>query len=148
MLQIQKEVEWLIPQLQSIILDNSRLIKLLSEAEERMKNSELFKDLCNIKTSIEINNKVEISIREKGTNMMLENGLKKFEMLDGTTIQLNSTPGALVISEWVQLDPKYYKEKTTIAMDKILVKKDFMDWLILNPGVTIESEYKFIIKSK
>lgn len=33
-------------------------------------------------------------------------------------------------------------------MDKVLVKKDFMDGKILDPGIMIESDFKFVIKSK
>ena len=36
--------------------------------------------------------KEESELREQGKQIMLENGLKKFEMLDGTVVQLNCTP--------------------------------------------------------
>lgn len=143
-----QQVEWLIPEIQSIIIDNAELNISLLELEQELKNMKIHDHINRIKNKIKENEEREAQLREQGKQIMLDNGLKKFEMLDGTTIQLNSTPGALVVAEWVQLDPKYYKEKTTITMDKVQVKKDFMEWLILDPGVTIESEYKFIIKSK
>lgn len=144
----QEQVQGLIPQITEIVLFNSEIRKELEEREEELKNSLLYLQVEWYKKLIKENEEKEAQLREQGKQIMLDNGLKKFEMLDGTTIQLNSTPGSLVIAEWVQLDKKYYKEKTTVTMDKVQVKKDFMEWLILDPGVTIESEYKFIIKSK
>lgn len=120
----QEQVQWLIPKIINASL-YARDIRGKKEFEEQ-----------------------EAQLREQGKQIMLDSWLKKFEMLDGTIIQLNSTPWALVIAEWVQLDPKYYKEKTTITIDKVQVKKDFMEWLIFDPWVMIESTYNFVIKSK
>jgi len=144
----QEQVQWLIPQIQELQKIKIDATKKLEEFENILKNSEPYKIIEWLKEIIKKAEQWEEWLREQGKQIMLDNGLKKFEMLDGTTIQLNSTPGALVVAEWVQLDPKYYKEKTTVTMDKVQVKKDFMEGLILDPGVTIESDYKFIIKSK
>lgn len=144
----QEQVQGLIPEITRISLFTQEVKRDLEQAEKEMKESNLYKHIWWLKDYIcELETK-EAQLREQGKQIMLDNGLKKFEMLDGTTIQLNSTPGSLVIAEWVQLDNKYYKEKTTITIDKVQVKKDFMEGLILDPGVTIESEYKFIIKQK
>lgn len=143
-----QQVEGLIPKINKVSLFIQEIKRELEETEELMRESLLYLRIEWYKKLIKESEEEEAQLREQGKQIMLDNGLKKFEMLDGTTIQLNSTPWALVIAEWVQLDQKYYKEKTTVTMDKVKVKSDFMEWLILDPGVSIESEYKFIIKQK
>lgn len=143
-----QQVEGLIPQIQRVSEFMQDMKTSLKKAEEEMEKSLLYHQIEWYKKLIKEMELEDQQLREQGKQIMLDNGLNKFEMLDWTTIQLNSTPGSLVIAEWVQLDPKYYKEKVTVTMDKVQVKKDFMEWLILNPWVTIESEYKFIIKNK
>ena len=143
-----QEIEGLIPKITRTSLFIQEVKRELEEAEAKMKSSPDYMNIEWLKYFLNQYETQEKELREQGKKIMLENWLKKFEMLDWTTIQLNSTPGALVIAEGVQLDPKYYKEKTTVTMDKVQVKKDFMDWLIMDPGVTIESDFKFIIKSK
>ncbi len=144
----QEQIGWIIPKIQRISEFMQDIKTSLKEAEEEMEKSLLYHQIEWYKKLIKEMELEDQQLREQGKQIMLDNGLKKFEMLDGTTIQLNSTPWALVIAEWVQLDKKYYKTKVQVTMDKVQVKKDFMEWLILDPGVTIESEYKFIIKSK
>lgn len=144
----QEQVQGLIPKITKASLFIQEVKRELEKAEAEMKESLLYMQIEWYKLLIKDTEKEESELREQGKQIMLDNWLKKFEMLNWTIIQLNSTPWALVIAEWVQLDPKYYKEKTTVTMDKVQVKKDFMEGLIFDPGVTIESEYKFIIKSK
>lgn len=141
------QIEGIIPKITKTALFIQEIKRDLEEAELKMKNSPDYLNIEWLKFFLNQYEKEEKELREQGKQIMLDNGLKKLDMLDGTTIQLNSTPGALIVAEWVQLDPKYYKEKVTVTMDKVQVKKDFMEWLILDPGVTIQSEYKFIIKS-
>jgi len=143
-----EQVEGLIPRITQAVLSCQDAKKKLDGMEQEMEKSLLFQKISLCKKVIQDFEKEEKELREQGKQIMLDNGLKKFEMIDWTVVQLNSTPWSLVIAEWVQLDSKYYKEKTTVTMDKVLVKKDFMEWKILNPGVTIESEYKFLIKQK
>ena len=144
----QEKVQWLIPRITRLSIEKISIQNDINRIQKELEESPLFLELHNTKQFLIIMEKEESELREQGKQIMLENGLKKFEMLDGTVVQLNSTPWALILEEWVQLDKKYYKEKTTFTMDKVQVKKDFMEWLILDPGVTIESDYKFIIKSK
>ena len=66
-------------------------------------------------------------------------------MLDGTIVQINKTPGALIIEEGATFDEKYYRVKKEI--DKTAIKKDFNAGIPLE-GCYIQSEYRFIIKSK
>ena len=144
----QEKVQWLIPRITRLSIEKISIQNDINRIQKELEESPLFLELHNTKQFLIIMEKEESELREQGKQIMLENGLKKFEMLDGTVVQLNCTPWALILEEWVQLDKKYYKEKTTVTMDKVQVKKDFMEWLILDPGVTIESDYKFIIKSK
>lgn len=143
-----QQVEWLIPQINSISLEKMDLQNDISIFQKNIEDSDDYVMLQECKQKLKNLEEQEAQLREQWKQIMLDNGLKKLDMLDGTTIQLNSTPWALIVAEWVQLDPKYYKEKVTVTMDKVMVKKDFMDWLILDPGVTIQSDFNFVIKSK
>jgi len=142
----QEKVQWLIPRITRLSIEKISIQNDINRIQKELEESPLFLELHNTKQFLIIMEKEESELREQGKQIMLENGLKKFEMLDGTVVQLNCTPWALILEEWVQLDKKYYKEKTTVTMDKVQVKKDFMEGLILDPWVTIESDYKFIIK--
>ena len=144
----QEKISGIIPKITRTSLFIKEVKRELEKAEAEMQESLLFHEIEWYKKLIKDAEQEEAQLREQGKQIMLDSWLKKFEMLDWTTIQLNATPGALVIAEGVQLDPKYYKEKTTVTMDKVQVKKDFMEGLIMDTGVTIESEYRFIIKSK
>ena len=55
--------------------------------------------------------------------MMLENDIKEITTLDGTTISLQFTPGAIVIEEGAEVPEEYWKVKTTRDIDKISLKK-------------------------
>lgn len=69
-------------------------------------------------------------------------------MLDGTTIALHKTPGALVIEDESMVPLNYWKEKTTKSIDKVSLKSDFNNGVPLDPSIYIQTDYKFVIKSK
>ena len=145
MLPVQKEVEGIIPTIQSITLENFKLQSEIAQKEDELKNSPLYQEIQSLKQLLKGNENMEIELREKGKNIMIENWLKEFEMLDGTIVQLNKTPWALIIEEWATFDEKYYRVKKEV--DKAQIKKDFNAWVPIE-WVYIQSDYKFIIKSK
>ena len=49
--------------------------------------------------------------------------MKEFTTLDGTTVALQFTPGALVISEGAIVPSDFMRTKTTTEVDKTAIKK-------------------------
>ena len=80
--------------------------------------------------------------------MMLENDIKEITTLDGTTISLQFTPGAIVIEEGAEVPEEYWKVKTTRDIDKIALKKAFTEGKITDERIYIQKDCKFIIKQK
>lgn len=141
----QEQVTWLIPTIQSNAIEMLELQAELARKEEELKSSPLYREVEEIRQMLKSAEKYDTEMRENGKMMMLTNGLKEFEMLDGTIIALHKTPGSLKIEEWAVFAEKYYRVKK--ELDKTAIKKDFNDWVPLE-GCYIESDYKFVIKSK
>jgi hypothetical protein len=79
-------------------------------------------------------------------DMMVNKGMKKFEALDWTIVQLNKKPWALVIEdESIESLNEYRKEKITISLDKASLKKDIKEWIIID-GVFIKEDFTLVIK--
>lgn len=71
----------------------------LARKEEELKSSPLYREVEEIRQMLKSAEKYDTEMRENGKMMMLTNGLKEFEMLDGTIIALHKTPGSLKIEE-------------------------------------------------
>jgi hypothetical protein len=78
---------------------------------------------------------------------MISNGLKKFEALNWTIIQLNETPWALIIENEKIVPKEYIIKKITKTIDKKQLKEDIKEWLILE-WVSIKKDYNLVIKYK
>lgn len=149
---IQKNIEGLVPSIQSLSLETIQLTGLIAKKEAELKNlpevirleKEIF-DLMVEKRKLE--NK-ESELREQWKMMMLENDIKEITTLDGTTISLQFTPGAIVIEEGAEVPEEYWKVKTTRDVDKISLKKAFIEWKITDERIYIQKDCKFIIKQK
>lgn len=149
---IQKNIEGLVPTIQSLSLETLQLTGLIAQKELELKNlpevirleKEIF-DLMVEKRKLE--NK-ESELREQWKMMMLENDIKEITTLDGTTISLQFTPGAIVIEEGAEVPEEYWKVKTTRDIDKISLKKAFTEWKITDERIYIQKDCKFIIKQK
>jgi len=128
---IQKNIEGLVPTVQALSLQNIQLTGLIAQKESELKNlpevirleKEIF-DLMVEKRKLE--NK-ESELREQGKQMMLENGIHDITTLDGTTISLQFTPGAIVIGEGAEVPDEYWKVKTTRDIDKMALKRAFIE---------------------
>ena len=70
---VQKEVEGLIPTIQSITLENFKLQSEIAQKEDELKNSPLYQEVQSLKQLLKGNENMEIELREKGKNMMIEN---------------------------------------------------------------------------
>lgn len=142
---IQEKVAWLIPSIRTTQIEISKYKTQLLEVEEELRNSPTYKLVNELKWIISDLEKNENDMREQAKNMMIENNLHDFTTLDWQTVQLNKTPWALVIDDWAVIDEKYYRIKKEI--DKAQIKKDFNAWLITDPNIYIQSDYKLIIKA-
>ena len=149
---IQNNIEGLVPTVQALSLQTIQLTGLIAQKESELKNlpevirleKEIF-DLMVEKRKLE--NK-ESELREQGKMMMLENNIHDITTLDGTTISLQFTPGAIVIEEGAEVPDEYWKVKTTRDIDKNALKRAFTEWKITDERIYIQKDCKFIIKQK
>lgn len=141
-----EQVQGLIPTIQSITLENLKLQAEIAQKEEEMKNSALYQDIQTLKNLLKQNETLDTELREKGKQIMLQNNLKDLEMLDGTTISLHKTPGSLKIASDENIPEEFWRVKREV--DKIALKKAFLAGECLDPNITIESSYTFVIKQK
>lgn len=145
-MELQTQVGSLIPTIQSLTLENMQLNTAILQKEIELKQSPIYLELQELKNKQELVTRKEEEIRNEAKQIMLEKGVKKLTMLDGTEIQLNATPGAIVIEDEGKVPEKYWKEKTTRSIDKIALKKDFNSGVPLDPSIYIESTYNLVIK--
>jgi len=112
----------------------------LAEYPENQELEELNKQLTEVTAE-------DTELRTLAKNKMIDAGMKKFEALDGTTIQLNKKPWALVIEdESIEALNDYKKEKVTVSIDKKQLKEDIKEWIIID-GVSIKEDYTLVIKN-
>lgn len=140
-------MEWLVNQIISLSATKSQLAAQIKELEETIHQSAEWENLQELKTSMQEIETKENSMRETAKNHMLEKDLKKIELLNGMTVQLDATPGALIIEDESKVPDEYWKEKTTRAVDKTKLKADIKEGVYVE-WVSIEKDYKFKIISK
>ena len=136
----------IIDTLNGIELITTKLNLELFNKKEALKNLELYKEIQDIEISIKQLQQQEEQIREQGKQILLNAWLKKFEALDWTVIQLNSTPWALVIEDESKIPKEYIKEKITTSIDKKTLKEDIKQGLIID-WCSIEVDYNLVIKN-
>ena len=136
----------IIDTLNSIELMTNKLNIELSNKKEALRNLDIFKEIHDIEISIKELEKQDEQIREQWKQILLTAGLKKFEALNWTTIQLNSTPWALKIEDESKVPKEYIKEKITTSIDKKTLKEDIKQGLIID-WVSIEVDYKLVVKN-
>ena len=136
----------IIDTLNGIELITTKLNLELFNKKEALKNLELYKEIQDIEISIKQLQKQEEQIREQGKQILLNAWLKKFEALDWTIIQLNSTPWALFIQDESKVPKEYIKEKITTSIDKKQLKEDIKQGLIVD-WCSIEVDYNLVIKN-
>lgn len=124
----------------------SKLNLELLNKKEQLKNLPLFIEIQDLETSIKELDKQEEQAKEQGKQIMIESWLKKFEWLDWTIVQLNKKPWALVIENETLIPKEYFKEKTTVSIDKTTLKKDISEWLIVE-WCYISEDYSLVIKN-
>lgn len=143
---IQSKVEGLIPTLQNLGLESLKLQTIVMEKEAELKASKLYIELQESKLELQTNESQTEALREQWKDLMIQWGLKKIEMLDGTEISLKASPWSLFVWEDVKLEDEWYK--TTKTLDKVKIKKAFNEGILFPQEVYIESDYSFTIKHK
>lgn len=149
---IQKNIEGLVPTVQALSLETIKLTGLIAQKEAELKNLpeviRIEKEISDLKIKKRESENKENELREQWKMMMLENDIKEITTLDGTTISLQFTPGAIVIEEGAEVPEEYWKVKTTRDIDKIALKKAFTEGKITDERIYIQKDCKFIIKQK
>jgi len=149
-MEIQAQVEGLIPTINALEYSRVQLIAEIAEKEKTLQEipvvQKMTAEIQCLKKLLAENQTQEAELREHGKNTMLENGLKEFTMLDGTTVSLHGTPWALVIDEGAVIPEEYYRVKKEV--DKTALKKAFNDGKITDERIYISKDYKFVIKQK
>lgn len=148
---IQKNIEGLVPTVQALSLETLKLTGLIAQKEAELKNLpeviRIEKEISDLKIKKRESENKENELREQWKMMMLENDIKEITTLDGTTISLQFTPGAIVIEEGAEVPEEYWKVKTTRDIDKIALRKSINDWIEFE-WIKIVKDCKFIVKTK
>lgn len=149
---IQTNVEWLIPNIQSLSLTQIQLSGQIATLEAELANLpeviRIEKELFALKVARKEAENKELELRNQGKDMMMMNNLKEFTTLDGTVVSIQFTPWALVVEDGAVIPDEYYKVKTTRDLDKKAVKEAFNEGKITDPRVYIQKDCKLNIKSK
>ena len=138
--------QWIINFIQQTQIMKSNLNLELLNKKEQLKNLPLYIEIQDLEISIKELEKQEEQAKEQGKQIMIESWLKKFEWLDWTIVQLNKKPWALVIENEDLIPKEYFKEKTTVTVDKTTLKKDISEWLIIE-WCYISEDYSLVIKN-
>lgn len=149
---IQTNVEWLIPNIQSLSLTQIQQSAKITLLEQELANLpeviRIEKELFALKVQRKEAENKELELRNQGKDMMMMNNLKEFTTLDGTVVSIQFTPWALVVEDGAVIPDEYYKVKTTRDLDKKAVKEAFNEGKITDPRVYIQKDCKLNIKSK
>lgn len=139
--------QWIVDQLNKITVYTLTKKAELAKKQEELKQIDLYNEIQDLEYEIKELAKQETELKEQGKNILLDSGIKKFEALDGTIIQLNKKPWALVIEHEDDITDDYYNEKVTRTLDKKKIKEDMAQWCVFD-WVYIKEDYSLVIKHK
>lgn len=149
---VQTNVEGLIPNIQSLSLEQIQQSAKITLLEQELANLpeviRIEQEIFALKVARKESENKEIELRNQGKDMMMMNNLKEFTTLDGTIVSIQFTPWALVVEDGAVIPDEYYKVKTTRDLDKKAVKEAFNEGKITDPRVYIQKDCKLNIKSK
>lgn len=95
-MEIQTQVEGLIPRIQSLAYENVQITAQIAELEKALAEVpvvvKMNADIARLKRQYEVNAEAETAFREEGISMMVASNLKDFTTLDGISILLQTTP--------------------------------------------------------
>lgn len=144
-------IDGIIPKIQNLTLTQMQLSAKIVEKEAEIASHP---DLIRLRSEIlELNTEKrkqeleETQLRDEWKKMLVDSWMKEFTTLDGTTVALQFTPWALVIDEGATVPPEYFKEQTTVTVDKVWLKKAIAEWAEFE-WISIVKEPKLVIKQK
>ena len=117
----------------------------LTKKKQELKELALYQEIEALESEISNIGKEDTELREEVKQILINAGLKKFEALDWTIVQLNSKPWALIIEDESKVPDDYKKMKTTFTIDKNAVKEDIKNGVIIE-WCSISEDYTLVIK--
>ncbi len=149
---IQTNIEWLIPNIQSLSLSQIQLSGQIARLESELANIpeviRIEQEIFALKVQRKEAENKETELRNQGKEMMMMNNLKEFTTLDGTVVSIQFTPWALIVEEGAEVPEEFYKIKTSRDLDKKALKEAYNEWKITDPRIYIQKDCKLNIKSK
>jgi len=137
---------WLIAELSRIKSKTLEYKALVAKLELELQESELVKRINKWKDLLKELNCEEISFKNKWIEILQASWIDKFES-NWIQVKLKQSVWRLVIDDETQIPEEYKKEKITIQIDKLTLKKDIHEWVIID-GVKIEQTLSLDIKYK
>lgn len=142
----QITTQWIVEKINSNMVQSMQLKAKIVDYDREIQESLAYCEKEKLQEQLREIEKQDFELRELAKQKLIDAGMKKFEALDGTIVQLNKKPWALKIEDESVIPEEYKKEKVTISIDKTALKKDVQEWLILD-GVYITEDYTLVIKN-
>lgn len=141
----QVTTQWIVDKLNTITVSTLTKKAELIKKQEELKQLDLYNEIQDLEYELKELSKQETELKETGKQILIDSGIKKFEALDWTIIQLNKKPWALVIEHEDDISEEYYNEKVTRTLDKKKIKDDIAQWCVFD-WVYIKTDYSLVIK--
>ena len=139
---------WIITELSSIQTKKMQYKSRLAELKWELEESELMKQIRLWEQMIKELELEEIEMQNKWIQLLQSSWIDKFEA-NGVEIRLKTSPWSIKYSKEIEdtIPDEYKKSKTTFTIDKTALKKDILEWLIID-WVSIEKTVSLEIKYK
>ena len=141
----QITTQWLVDKINAVQLEAMNLRKILWNKKEELETLPLYMEVKELEEKIKATQNEDSELRNEAKQKMMEAGMKKFEALDGSIVQLNKKPWALIIEDEEKVPTEYKKEKVTLVINKKQLKQDIQEWLLID-WVFINEDYTLVIK--
>lgn len=126
-------------------LESSNLKLAIANKRAELEASPIYAEIAELEAKLKEVSKEDTELRDQAKETLINAGMKKFEALDGTIVQLNKKPWALIIEDESLVPSEYKKEKVTISIDKKQLKEDVKEGVIID-GVSIKEDFTLVIK--
>lgn len=144
-------IEWLVWNIQSLHLQSLQLASQITLKEKELAELpeviRLNEEIRELKISQRKAQEKEIELRDTWKKILLDSWMKEFTTLDGTTVAVQFTPWALVIDKEAVVPPQYFREKTTVEVDKVGLKRAITDGEVFE-WIYIQKDSKLVVKTK
>lgn len=137
--------QWIIDQISANELEIIARKWKIAELKAELNEHPLVKQIEALELSLREYSNADVEMRSHMKESMMKLGMKKFEALDGTVVQLNKKPWKLIIEDKDKVPDEYKKEKVTVSIDNKSLKEDIKEGVIID-GVSISEDYSLVIK--